>query len=63
MSMKRSDDLRPVGLTSILDLLGSILVIVAIALAVAVYTLPGALASAGVLLLVLSWLIDRRART
>ncbi|QDY64869.1 hypothetical protein FQA45_00270 [Glutamicibacter halophytocola] len=63
MSMKRSDDLRPVGLTSILDLLGSLLVIVAIALAVAVYTLPGALAAAGVLVLLLSWLIDRRTRT
>ncbi len=62
MSMKRSDDLRPVGLTSILDLLGSLLVIVAIALAVAVYTLPGALAAAGVLVLLLSWLIDRRTR-
>jgi len=63
MSMKRSDDLRPVGLTSILDLIGSLLVITAIALAVAVYTLPGALATGGVLLLVLSWLIDRRTRT
>ncbi|MGP9031545.1 hypothetical protein ACT17S_00520 [Glutamicibacter mysorens] len=63
MSMKRSDDLRPVGLTSILDLFGSLLVIAAIALAVAAYSLPGALAAAGVLLLVLSWLIDRRTRT
>lgn len=63
MSMKRSDDLRPVGLTSILDLIGSLLVISAIALAVAVYSVPGALAVAGVLLLVLSWLIDRRTRT
>lgn len=63
MSMKRSDDLRPVGLTSILDLIGSLLVIAAIALAVAAYSLPGALAAAGVLLLVLSWLIDRRTRT
>lgn len=63
MSMKRSDDLRPVGLTSILDLIGSLLVISAIALAVAVYSVPGALAAAGVLLLVLSWLIDRRTRT
>ncbi|WP_434922929.1 hypothetical protein ACR9WD_05930 [Glutamicibacter sp. PAEs-4] len=63
MSMKRSDDLRPVGLTSILDLIGSLLVITAIALAVAMYTLPGALATGGVLLLVLSWLIDRRTRT
>ena len=63
MSMKRSDDLRPVGLTSILDLLGSLLVIMAFALAVAVYTLPGALATAGVMLLLLSWLIDRRTRT
>ncbi|KWR73322.1 hypothetical protein RN04_03510 [Arthrobacter sp. W1] len=63
MSTKRSDDLRPVGLTSILDLIGSLLVISAIALAVAVYSVPGALAVAGVLLLVLSWLIDRRTRT
>lgn len=63
MSMKRSDDLRSVGLTSILDLIGSLLVITAIALAVAMYTLPGALAAGGVLLLVLSWLIDRRTRT
>lgn len=63
MSMKRSDDLRPVGLTSILDLIGSLLVIAAIALAVAAYSLPGALAAAGVLLLVLSWLIDRRTHT
>lgn len=63
MSQKPSSDLRPVGLTTILDLLGSLLVIVAIALAVAFYTLPGALASAGVLLLGLSWLVDRRSRT
>lgn len=63
MSKKHSDDLRPVGLTTILDLLGSLLVIVAIALAVAVYTMPGALATSGVLLLVLSWLVDRRQST
>ncbi|MGV2950877.1 hypothetical protein ACNPM8_01675 [Glutamicibacter sp. AGC46] len=44
-------------------MIGSLLVISAIALAVAVYSVPGALAVAGVLLLVLSWLIDRRTRT
>ncbi|PRB69510.1 hypothetical protein [Arthrobacter sp. MYb213] len=63
MRQKPSSDLRPVGLTSLLDLLGSLLVIVAIVLAVAVYTLPGAIASAGILLLGLSWLVDRRSRT
>ncbi|WP_313812373.1 hypothetical protein [Glutamicibacter sp.] len=62
MSTKRSSDPQSVGLTSLLDLIGALLIIVAVALAVAVFTLPGALASAGVLVLVLSWLIDRRNR-
>ncbi|MFC0422267.1 hypothetical protein [Glutamicibacter ardleyensis] len=62
MQTKRSSDLPSVGLTSILDLLGSLLVIIAIALAVAVFTVPGAIGAAGVLLLLLSWLVDRRSR-
>lgn len=59
----RSSDPQTVGLTSLLDLLGSLLIITAIALAVAMFSIPGALASAGVMLLVMSWLIDRRKRT
>lgn len=62
MSTKRSSDPQSVGLTSLLDLIGALLIIVAVALAVAMFTIPGALASAGVLVLVLSWVIDRRNR-
>ncbi|WP_461634491.1 hypothetical protein [Glutamicibacter soli] len=63
MPKTRSSDPQTVGLTSLLDLLGSLLIIAAIALAVAMFSIPGALASAGALLLVMSWLIDRRKRT
>lgn len=49
-------------MTTWLDLLGSLLLVLAVAVWVAQWTLPGALAAAGLLLLVLSWLIDRRQR-
>ena len=45
-------------ITTALDLLGSLLVILAAALVVAVWSLPGALATAGALLLLLSLLVD-----
>lgn len=47
-------------MTTWLDLLGSLLLVLAVAVLVAQWSLPGALAAAGLLLLVLSWLIDRR---
>lgn len=47
-------------LTTVLDLLGSLLVIVAVALAVAAYSVPGALGAAGLLTVLLSWFVDRR---
>lgn len=49
-------------LTTVLDLVGALLLIVAIALWVAVWSLPAGIAIAGVGLLVLSWLVDRRGR-
>ena len=47
-------------LTSLLDLCGALLLILAVAVLVAQFTLPGALAAAGGLLLAFSWLLDRR---
>ncbi|MEJ1087045.1 hypothetical protein WDU99_01795 [Microbacterium sp. Mu-80] len=49
------------NLTTLLDLVGSLLVIAALAVFVAMFTLAGGLAVAGVGLLALSWLIDRQA--
>ncbi|MHC6176232.1 hypothetical protein [Glutamicibacter sp. X7] len=49
-------------LTTLLDLIGSLLIILAVALAVAMVSLPLALGAAGVLLMLLSWLVDRRSR-
>ena len=46
--------------TSALDLLGALLVVVAVALFVAVWSVPAALLVAGVLVLFLSWIVDRR---
>ncbi len=48
------------NLTSWLDLAGLLLLIVAAALFVAVWTVPGAVAVAGLGLLTGSWIIDRR---
>lgn len=48
-------------ITSLLDLLGVLLILCAVALFVAQWTVPGALGVAGVGVLALSWLIDRRA--
>lgn len=47
-------------MTSWMDLIGILLVIVAVALAVGVWYLPGGVAAAGLGLLLASWLIDRR---
>lgn len=52
----------PVSLTSLLDLCGVLLLILAVAVLVAPFTLPGALALAGGLLLAFSWLLDRGKR-
>jgi hypothetical protein len=49
------------NLTTLLDLAGSLLIIAALAVAVAMFTIAGGLGVAGVGLLVLSWLIDQRA--
>lgn len=46
--------------TSTLDLLGALLIILAVAWLVAAWTISGAFAVAGVLLLLLSLLIDRK---
>ncbi|WP_411732178.1 hypothetical protein [Paeniglutamicibacter sp.] len=48
-------------ITTLLDLLGALLVLCAVALFVAQWSIPGALGAAGAGVLVLSWLIDRRA--
>lgn len=47
--------------TTVLDLAGSLLVILGAALAVAAYSIPGAFALAGVLILLLALVIDRKA--
>ncbi|WP_309129471.1 hypothetical protein [Microbacterium sp.] len=49
------------NLTTLLDLLGALLVIAALAAFVGTFTIAGGLGVAGVGLLALSWLIDRRA--
>lgn len=46
--------------TSLLDLVGLLLVVVAVAVLVWPWTIPGAFAIAGAGLLGISWLIDRR---
>ena len=46
--------------TSALDLLGLLLIVAAIAVFVAPWSLPGAIGAAGVATLCASWLIDRR---
>lgn len=48
--------------TTVLDLLGLLGIVAAIALAVLPLSVPGAIASAGVGLLGVSWLIDARSR-
>lgn len=48
--------------TTLLDLLGIVLLLLAAALFVAAWSVPGALATAGAGLLVFSWLIDRRRK-
>lgn len=49
-------------LTSVLDLVGMLLLVIALAVLVGTWSLPGALAAAGVGVLVVSWLVDRRKR-
>ncbi len=51
-----------VSLTSVLDLCGVLLLILAVALFLSTFTLPGAVAAAGGLLLAFSWLLDRGKR-
>lgn len=46
--------------TTLLDLAGLLAVVLAVALALAVVSVPVAVGAAGVLLLGVSWLIDRR---
>lgn len=48
-------------LTTGLDLIGALLLIVAVSLFVATWTVPGAVGVAGVLLLAGSWLLDWKA--
>lgn len=50
------------SLTDLLDLCGALLLILGLALFVAHWTTPGAVAAAGGLLLALSWLVDRKAK-
>lgn len=49
--------------TTGLDLAGLLLVVAGVALAVATMSVPAALAVAGLLLLAVSWLVDRRSRS
>ena len=48
------------NLTTLLDLLGALLVIAALAIFIATFTIAGGLGVAGVGVLTLSWLIDRQ---
>jgi len=47
--------------TTALDLAGALLLVLAVAVLVWPWSVAGALAAAGGLLLVLSWLVDKRA--
>lgn len=49
--------------TSWLDLIGMLVVVAAVALAAGAWYLPGGVAIAGLGLLLVSWLIDRRGST
>lgn len=49
------------NLTTLLDLIGALLLITALAVFVSTFTIAGALAVAGIGVLVLSWLIDRQS--
>lgn len=49
-----------VKVTTWLDLAGSLLLVLALAVLVAPWSIPGSLASAGASLLILSWIIDSR---
>jgi hypothetical protein len=49
-------------LTDVLDLIGLLGLVAAAAIAVAPFTLPGAVAVAGAGVLAVSWLFDRRAK-
>lgn len=49
-------------LTTILDLVGSLLIILGLALYVATWTIPGAIATAGVGVLALSLIITRTSK-
>lgn len=48
--------------TSVLDLVGLLLLVLAAAVLTAAWSLPGALAAAGVGVLAVSWLIDHRRK-
>lgn len=50
-------------LTTVLDLVGALLIVGALALVVAAWSVPAAIGVMGVGVLVLSWLIDRRRGT
>lgn len=60
--MKGGPAVKSLPLTTLLDLLGSISLIVAAALFVGQWTLPGAFGVVGACLIVLSWSIDRKSR-
>ncbi|WP_157884110.1 hypothetical protein [Arthrobacter alpinus] len=51
------------NLTSLLDLLGIVLVIIGLAALVALWSMPGAVITAGGACLLASWLIDRGRKT
>jgi hypothetical protein len=47
-------------MTTWLDLIGLLLIVIAVGVAVGLVYVPGGLAAAGVGLILVSWLIDRR---
>ena len=48
-------------ISTLLDLAGALLVILGVAVFAAAWTIPGALVLSGVLVLVLSFMVDRKA--
>ncbi len=48
------------AITTVLDLVGLLLIVAAAALVVSFWSIPGAVGSAGAGVLAVSWLIDRR---
>lgn len=51
-----------VTLTDVLDLCGALLLILGVALVIASWTVSGAVVASGLLVLALSWLVDRKAK-